>query len=384
MTQLHINPVHGVAGDMLLGALLGAGAEEERVRSDLVSLGLDGWSLEVETTRRAGLAATSAVIDVDAASQPPRSWRTIDDLLAASSLEEGVCSGARSTFERLAKAEAQCHGVAPSEVHFHEVGALDAIVDIVGVHSAVRSLGPSVISSGPVGLGHGTVDTAHGELALPAPATANLLVGAPIRGLDVGHETATPTGAALLATLVKRWGSLPNGRLRVVGYGAGTWDPESHANVVSVSLIDGDEAIGHDTIVELESNLDDVTPEQLGQLIEQLMVAGALDAWVVPIVMKKGRPAHLLGVLSDPDDVAELVELIAVETGTLGIRQATRTRHVLARSTAEVQVDGHVIGVKVGPYRSKPEHDDVVAVAAKTGRSVNSVRAEALRKLDNN
>jgi uncharacterized protein (TIGR00299 family) protein len=382
MTQLHINPVHGVAGDMLLGALVAAGADETRIRDDLGALDLEGWSLTIETTRRAGLVATSALVEVDTECQPVRSWRTIDDLLAESRVDETVCRGARATFARLAEVEARCHGVAVSEVHFHEVGALDAIIDIVGVHSAVCSLSPGLISSGPVGLGHGTVQTDHGTMALPAPATADLLVDAPIVGLDVQRETATPTGAALLSSLVTRWGPLPSGRLRSVGYGAGTWDPSSHANVVSVSLVDNGEPIGQDTVVELESNLDDVTPEQLGQLIEQLIDAGALDAWITPVVMKKGRPAHMLGVLAHPDDVARFVELIAAETGTLGVRQMTRTRHVMPRSTAEVHVEGELVRVKVGPHRAKPEHDDVVSVAAKTGRSIASVTAEALRKLD--
>jgi pyridinium-3,5-bisthiocarboxylic acid mononucleotide nickel chelatase len=236
---------------------------------------------------------------------------------------------------------------------------------------------------GPVGLGHGTVRGAHGVLPLPAPATASLLVGAPVRPIDVAMETCTPTGAALLAT-IGSWGPMPAGTLRATARGAGGRNPDSHPNVVSAHLLDepthSAATSGLVTAVLLTTNLDDVTPEVLAHASQRLLDAGADDVWVTPITMKKSRPAFELSVLAAPHRSAELRAMISAETGTLGIRESIVTKHVAERHLDTVDIDGHTIRVKVGPHGAKPEHDDLVGVSLATGRPLRELAPEVLRR----
>jgi hypothetical protein len=386
--RLWCNPSLGVAGDMLLAALVDLGADDAFVRGQLARLGLDGWSLTIEPTTRRGLVATRAVVDAELHDHH-RPWSQIDALLASTELHDDVATGARRTFRALGEAEARVHGIDIDQVHFHEVGAVDAIVDIVGAWAALVSLDVDEVVSAPVGLGSGTATMAHGTVPVPAPAVLELLVGAPTTPVDVSAETATPTGVALLVTMVDRWGPPPAGTVRSSGRGAGTWDPTTHPNVVSAVLFDSepsvhdDETTGsrvvHATV--LETNLDDVTPEVLAQVVEYALALGADDAWVTPAVMKKGRAGHVLSVLCRPELSDRMRALLAVETGTLGMRERTVAKHELPRRVEVVELDGCSIRVKLGPHGAKAEHDDVVAAAQRLGRPVREVARAALQLL---
>lgn len=377
--QLWCNPSLGVAGDMLLGALLAVGADEGFVRDQLGALDLPGWRMEVTGTTRRGLVATSVRVDAPDHDHH-RPWSHIDAMLATAGLHPDVRDGARRTFRSLGEAEATVHGIDLDQVHFHEVGAVDAIVDIVGAWAALVSLGVDRVVSAPVGLGSGTATMAHGRVPVPAPAVLELLVGTPCQPVDVTAETATPTGVALLVTMVDRWGPPPAGTVRATGRGAGTWDPESHPNVVTAVVVEAPQDTGVVTATLLETNVDDVTAEVLAHVVVRALELGADDAWLSPIVMKKGRPGHLLSVLCRPDRASELRQMVAVETGTLGIRERSMTKHELSRRTEVVDVDGHRVRIKVGPHGAKPEHDDVAAAAALLGQPLRNVAARAMAR----
>lgn len=386
-TVAWFDPVSGIAGDMALGALLDAGAELEFVTAQLELLSLDGWRLGTERVRRNELAATRAVVDAPEGHHHRR-WDDIRELLEATPLTQRVRQRALAVFEALAEAEGQVHGVTADEVHFHEVGALDAIVDIVGVCAALESLDVDVVCCGPVAVGKGTINAAHGVLPNPPPAVVNLLTGRRIVGVDIDMELTTPTGAAIVAALAEYFGPAPAMTLTSTGFGAGTRDTPGRPNVTGVLVGTANQtsaaqpsgqlgaamakmasADATEELVELAANLDDVSGEVLGHAIEELLAAGALDAWAIPIVMKKGRPAHTLAVLCQPEAVTLLADLTARLTGTLGLRARTVVRTALERHTSTVDVDGHTISVKHGPYRVKPEWADVVAAAEALGRT---------------
>ena len=240
MTDRHLwfDPGFGASGDMMLGALLGLGASLEAVRADLGTLDVEGWTLSVESVQRAGISATRALVETSDETHHHRSWSSIDRRLASSPLPAPVAAGSRRTFELLAQVEAEIHDIAVDTVHFHEVGAIDAIVDIVGAWSALHQLNVSQVSAGPVGVGNGVVTASHGLLPAPAPATVGLLLGASIRPLDYAAETVTPTGAALLTSMVERWGPIPGGQLVASARGAGGRNPSSHPNVLGALVVD--------------------------------------------------------------------------------------------------------------------------------------------------
>jgi uncharacterized protein (TIGR00299 family) protein len=385
---LWCNPAVGVAGDMLLGALVDLGADQARIREQLDRLGLDGWTLDCSPTTRRGLVATRVEVGTSTHDHH-RPWSRIDALLGSAGLDPVVEAGARRTFRRLGEAEAKVHGIALDEVHFHEVGALDAIVDIVGTWAALATLEVDEVHSAPIGLGAGTAAMAHGTVPVPAPATLELLVGVPCVGIDAVGETATPTGVALLTTMVERWGAITDGVVATIGRGAGHRDPDSHANVVTAVVLtvpDPDPLPASSPTVEsvesavIETNLDDVTPEVLGHVIDRVLQLGADDVWVVPVTMKKQRPAHQLRVLCRPELAERVRELIAAETGTLGLRQWQVTKHELPRRVDHVDLDGHRVAMKVGPHGAKPEHDDLVAASAALGRPVRVLATEAVAR----
>ncbi len=385
-TELWFDPTFGVSGDMLIGAFFGLGVDPDEVVAALATLGLEDWSITAGITRRCGVVASRAEVTSKTSSHG-RHWSSIDKLLAEAmlgdpGLPESVVTGARSTFRRLGEIEAAQHGVPIDEIHFHEVGAVDAILDITGAWLCWHLLGEPMVSFGPVGLGYGTVSAAHGELPIPAPATAALLQGCEIRSMDVASETVTPTGAALLTTMATRSGLMPSGVIESIARGAGGRDPEGYPNVVSAYLIASTtEAAAEDNIIEsklvLATNIDDATGEQIAHTIELLLAAGADDAWANPIVMKKGRPAVELCALTSPSDAQSLQTIMMKETGSLGVRCTPTTRHAAHRTTREVNIDGFAVRIKVGPFGEKPEHDDLVAVAKATGRSLRDIATEA-------
>ena len=390
-SALWIDPAFGASGDMLLGTLAGLLADPAASLEPLALLGLDEFGVRFEAVTRGGLSSLRAVVTTTD-THHDRRWSDIDHLLANSELAPAAVSGARRTFRALGQVESMQHGVPIDDVHFHEVGALDAIVDIVGAWLLLEALrsergGPGLtVVVGPVGLGYGTVRAAHGLLPLPAPATVALLRDRPTRPLDVEMETCTPTGAALLVTMADQWGPLPAGRLGDTARGAGGKDPVGHPNVVTAVLVElAGAAEQRDWRVEsavlLETNLDDVTPEVLAHAVERLLTLGVADAWIVPIVMKKGRPAHELRVLCDPELADRATELILLETGTLGIRRQTIAKQVARRSTTTIDLNGHKIRVKLGPHGGKAEHDDLVRVATATGVPLRQLADEARRQV---
>lgn len=371
---LWLNPATGLSGDMLLGALLGLGAPLERVRSAIESTGLRGWSLDAERVQVDGIAATKAVVTTDDDAPERHAAELID--LASRARPEPVAQLAVSALEAIARVEGRLHDRDPAEVHLHEVGGLDTIVDTVGVAAALHELSVTAVHSAPIALGSGTVRCAHGVLPAPAPATLRLLEGAAVVGADLAGETVTPTGAALVAAMGTRFTPPPAMTLDATAYGAGTKRFPQRPNVLSASL--GSSHTGSETMVVVECNVDDVTGESLGHVVERLLDAGAADAWTSPATMKKSRPAHVLHVLCAPGVEAELTEIVVAETGTLGTRRHEVQRTALPRRTTTVSVRGHRIRVKHGPHRSKPEHDDVAAAAKALGLPLRTVTDMAL------
>lgn len=382
MTVLWVDPSFGASGDMFLGALsglLGDGAAA-LLEAGLGTLDVEGYSLTSESVTRNGISAHRVGVSTER-TEHARRWSAIDTMLANAGLSERVQNGARATFRRLGVIEAAQHNVELEDVHFHEVGAIDAIVDIVGTWILFDALslhhGVDGVIAGPVGLGHGTVSAAHGTLPIPAPATAALLLGMPVRSLDTPTETCTPTGAALLAELATGVGAMPSGTLTAMARGAGGRNPNTHPNVLSAYVIGEDESAQQSIV--LATNVDDATPEVLANTITALIAAGADDAWLVPIVMKKGRAANELRVLCDSTISADLRVIMHRETGTLGIREEAVRKHVLPRRFVDVEVQGQTVAMKVGPYGAKPEHDDLVAASDQTGLPIRQLAIECHR-----
>lgn len=388
------NAQAGIAGDMAMAALVDAGADPDVVADAIAALGVDGYALMFERVQRCGVGATWAnvVVHADAETHGHSGHRPVSeimDLVTGADLPHRVRDLAASVFRRLAEAEGAVHGIDPLDVELHEVGAVDSIVDVVGACAALVSLGVDDVVCSPVALGTGSIRSAHGVLPNPAPATMALLAdaGAPTVGLDTTLETTTPTGAALVTTWANEFGAMPPLTVEAVGYGAGTADPAERANVVQVVIGRAPAADRDDSgtpVVLLEANVDDATGEVLAHAIARLLAAGAHDAWLVPIVMKKGRPAHTVSVLADPSSVNELRELLVRETGTLGVRARELRRWPQRRTMTTVDVDGHRIGVKIGTDRVKVEFDDAAEAAAALGLPVRTVidRATALARRD--
>ena len=373
------DPVSGVSGDMLLGALLELGAPLDGVREAVASTGLTGWAVRPEPVTRAGLAATHAVVTV--ADNPQRAAPELVELVARAR-PEPVAALAGRAVRALVDVEAGLHRVPPEEVHLHELGGDDTVVDTVGVAAALHLLGVTAVHSGPLALGSGTVRTRHGELPLPAPATAALLAraGAPVRPAGVAGETVTPTGIALLLAAGARFGPVPAMTVQRVGYGAGTREVAGRPNVLPALLGEHPDAGGTaERLVLLETNVDDVSGEVLGHLLARLLAAGAADAWISPIVMKKSRPAHTVHVLVEPARAWECERIVLSETGSLGLRRSPVERWALPRRTTTVDVDGHRVRLKHGPWGTKPEHDDIAAAAVALGLPLRVVAERALR-----
>jgi uncharacterized protein (TIGR00299 family) protein len=369
----------GASGDMFLGALVDAGVPLDVMQSAIDGLGVEPIRLHAEQVSRGGLGATRVHVDA-ADSGETRSWADVRRLLEQASLDEPVRERALEVFRRLAEAEASVHRVAVDDVHFHEVGALDALADVVGTVAGLQSLSLTQLVASPVSLGSGTTRGAHGPLPVPVPAVLALLAGAPVRSGAAPHEMTTPTGAALLAGSVTGWGELPPMRVSRTGMGAGGRDPAEVANVLRLVLGDPVDAAG-DALL-LETNVDDLDPRLWPAVLQRLLDVGASDAWLTPILMKKGRPAHTLSVLCT-DAVGDAVQrVVFTETSTIGVRLQHVGKRALPRSECTVDVDGQAIRVKVAVLdgtvvNTNPEYDDVVAAAQALGRPVKSVLAQA-------
>jgi pyridinium-3,5-bisthiocarboxylic acid mononucleotide nickel chelatase len=374
-----VHAFSGAAGDMLMAALFDAGADEASVRATIDVLGIDSSRLTVERTQRNGIAANQVRVNTgDDAHE--RSFTDITVMLDR--LTGRVRDRALAAFTALAETEAAIHGMSIDTIHFHEVGSLDAIVDVVGVMAALESLGIDEVSCSPIAQGIGTVRAEHGVLPNPAPAVVALLAraNAPTYGVDLPLELTTPTGAAILTTLaVGRFGPIPAMNVEHVGYGAGGRTMAERPNVVQVVVGTANTAANPAGIeaVELAANVDDVTPEVLAHTVNALLSAGAHDAWVTPIVMKKGRPAHTVHALVDLARADAIRRLLLDETGSLGVRATRIERWPQARTDDTVYVEGQPIRVKRTASRTKIEHDDAVAAAATLGWPLRDVMLAA-------
>lgn len=383
----YLDCVGGLAGDMLLAACLDAGADLELLRALPARLGLEG--VEIRTTRvlRHGVSAlhVDVVAPHDSDHHGHRSWREIREQLEAADLDEPVRALALAAFEALAVAEGKIHDVPPEEVHFHELGAVDTLVDVCGAIALLRDLGVERVVCSPLPAGRGTIRSAHGILPLPAPATLELLRGAPIEPVEIHAELVTPTGAALAATLADSFGPPPAMTLERIGYGAGTADFPERPNVVRV-LLGSDGEAGTAEAVLLETNLDDLLPELVPDAAARAFAAGALDVWTVPVQMKKGRPGLVLSALARPADEQAVARAILVETTALGVRVTRVRRHELDREERTIEVEGRQVRVKIGRLDGRivnvaPEHDDCARLAAELGIPVKSVWAKALARV---
>jgi hypothetical protein len=368
----------GIAGDMALGSLIDAGADLSEIRALLDRLDLPGWDLRIEESLRGGVACTRAIVKGD--DNVVRTHAAIAALIETAALPPRVTERALAVFRALAGAESALHRRPIDQVHFHEVGGHDAVVDVVGTVAALEVLGVDDVTASAVATGTGMVRSAHGLLPNPAPATVRLLKGVPTYGREVGVELTTPTGAALLSALCSTFGPLPDMTITGSGFGGGSGELDELPNCTQVVIgqrsDDADVGRGQEAVL-LETNLDDVTGEQLGHAAASALDAGALDAWLSAVTMKKGRPGHVLHVLADPGRVGHLRQVIQRATGTMGVRATTVERWPVARAMEHVIVDGMTVRMKVSDGRAKAEFEDVAEVAAKTGASLQDVSSRA-------
>ena len=381
MKICYLDCFSGVSGDMLLGALVDAGVDANSLKDEIAKLGLDGINLGFEPCRRASIGGTNAIVSV-AHDHSHRSLNRIAAIISESTLDSDTKDTSLRIFRRLGEVEASIHQVPVEKVHFHEVGALDAIVDIVGACIGFRLLGVEKIYSSPLNVGSGTVKAAHGVMPVPAPATTALLKNIPIYSSGPAVELTTPTGAAIVAELAVEFGSMPAMITKTVGYGAGDLDFKEHSNFVRIIV--GEDTLSQNAVeVEMiEANIDDMTPQLAGYVSERLFDAGALDVTLTPIFMKKGRPGFMISVLGTTPDREKLSDLIFSETTTLGIRSYSTTRRVLTRHWEKVMTKYGLVRVKVasenGVIRTvTPEYEDCKKIAISKGIPLKDVLQQA-------
>ena len=388
MTIAILDAFSGISGDMTLGALLEVGLSPDWLRALPDSLGLDGVTVQIQRVSRAGIGCSK--VDFDIPPQPHgRHISQIRDIVGRSNAPAGVRERADATFLAIAVAEGEVHGIAPEKVHLHEVGAVDAILDVVGAIWGFEILGVRDIYCGPIALGDGTVKAAHGELPVPAPATLKLLEGHPVRpGPEGSGELVTPTGAALVSTLSK--GPPPHQYVPLrSGFGAGTKDPRGRPNALRIVVAEDVGMGGNDVewLVHLATDIDDMDGEYVAGVAELCREAGALDVVLVPTLMKKGRPGVRIEVLARLPLADSLEMVLLSESSTLGVRRHLVHRRAVARTVRTVLVREHEVRVKVaelgnGHRRAKPEYEDVARVAAATGGHLRELYLEALREAE--
>jgi len=389
----YFDPFSGASGDMMLGALVHAGLPLNTLRAELKKLAVADYALTATQVQRGGITATKVEV------KPKRRPRAADHehrhhnlpeilhVIEHSRLPESDKRQAGAVFQRLADAEGRVHGCPPEKIHFHEVGAVDAIVDIVGSVVGLRLLGIERVVCGPIRTGMGFVTCAHGRLPVPAPATAELIKGFPTVGTDVEGELTTPTGAALLTTLADAFGPRPLMTVTAVGYGAGTATRETPPNVLRLFVGDvateAEATEESDEVLVIEANLDDITGEIIGYVLDRLFAAGALDAFLIPIHMKKNRPGVILQAIVEPGNAPAIEQIILTETSTFGIRRTRASRRKLRRESVDVETRYGKVRVKVGHMgknlvHAAPEYEDCRRAAAEAGVPLKHVYDAAL------
>jgi len=375
----------GISGDMTLGALVDAGCNLAEMEAHLRRLPMAGWKISAEKVVRRGFRATQVKVE-SSDPQRHRSLNTILQLIESAGLRGAISERASNIFRRLGEAEALVHGVAIEKVHFHEVGEVDAIVDIVGAAAGFEQLGIEEFICSPLNVGGGRVDTQHGNLPVPAPATAELLRGAPTYSNGIQRELVTPTGAAIVATVASKFGPQPEMTVAAIGLGAGSAELAEQPNVlrlfVGESAARRDDATLDEDIVVLEANLDDMSPQVYGYFAERALEAGALDVFSTPVQMKKNRPGQLVTVLCKPADREKFSDLLFRETTTLGVRQSSVNRRTLLRESIAVETSFGPIRMKIARLNGHilnvaPEYEDCQKAASERGLPLKQVLAEA-------
>lgn len=378
MKTLYLDTFSGISGDMMLGLLVDLGVDLNDIETELAKLPVSDYALKQRCERRHSIGGTRVEVRCGS-KQPARTWAQIDDMLSASTLSKSVRDRSRNIFRRLGEAEAKVHQVDLNEVHFHEVGAVDAIVDIVGSAIGLYLLEIDEVICAPLPLSTGMIRGSHGAMPLPAPATLQILRGKPVRDADSDRELVTPTGAAIAAE-ISQFGVLPELTVERTGYGVGGWDLEDRPNLLRgiIGVKSPSDGFEHDFVTVVETHIDDSTPEWLGSLLERLFIEGALDAGLTPLQMKKNRPGMRLTVICQPQDANRLAEFILCESSAIGVRMHETRRLKLRRESASLKTSIGVANVKL-IYRGKdllritPEHASCEALAQKTKRSLPDV-----------
>ncbi|HXG65575.1 MAG TPA: nickel pincer cofactor biosynthesis protein LarC [Blastocatellia bacterium] len=387
MRGVYFDCYAGVSGDMLIGALIDLGVDIDTLRQQLSSLKLSGYEIRAHRVKRSGIAATKFDVDVDPKAQPARAFAEIREIISDSALSAQVKARAIAAFARLAEAEARVHDTTVEKVHFHEVGAVDAIIDIVGAMIGFEALGVERFYSSPLRTGYGTVKAEHGLLPIPAPGTAELLKGVPVYAGELEGEFVTPTGAAIVTTLCESFGPLPPMQIDRTGYGAGSRDPEGFPN--ALRLILGDvaaqpSAAEPESVMVVETNIDDMNPQVYGFVMERAFALGALDVFMTPAQMKKDRPGVLLTALCAPDRLDSITEMLLAETSTLGVRYYQARRRVLDRVIEEVETPYGCVRIKVArdgarTLHYQPEYEDCARLAAGSQAPLIEVQQAAIQ-----
>jgi uncharacterized protein (TIGR00299 family) protein len=417
MRAVYFDCFAGVSGDMIIGAQLDLGVDLQSLKQQVSSLGLDGYQIKNRRVERSGISATKFDVEVNQAAQPARTLADIRSLIVGSSTTDYVRDQAIRVFDRLAEAEARVHGTTSEKVHFHEVGAVDSIIDIVGAMIGFELLGVERFFCSPLRLGSGSVDSQHGRLPIPAPATAELLRGAPVYAGEFEGEFVTPTGAAIVATLCEVFGPIPLMKVARVGYGAGSRDPQGFPNALRLMIGEiGEEdeltppvagamlpqqdsadvrspkagsaaqtkihATPDETIVIIETNIDDMNPQVYSFVMERAFALGALDVFMIPAQMKKDRPSVLLTVLCRLETADATIEMLLAETTTLGVRYYEAKRRVLERTIETVETLYGPVRIKVArdgarTLHFQPEYEDCARVAVSANVSLLEVHGAA-------
>lgn len=388
MQQAYLDGSSGISGDMLLGAMLDAGFDAKQLLDELKKLSLGFFKLKRTRTTRGGVAGTRFEVEITG-DHPHRNLKDIVAIIEPSSISDRVKQNALKIFRKLAEAEGKIHGKPPEEIHFHEVGAMDAIIDIVGACVGMEALEISELVCSPLNVGSGHVQAAHGSLPVPAPATAELLQGIPVYSSGVEDELVTPTGAAIISTLAASYGPLPPFKIARIGYGAGSKEFPKHPNVARLFLGERLEAVkaqpgtpGDELVSLIEANVDDMNPQLFGYFVDQALAAGALDVTCGSVQMKKNRPGLQLTVITTPDNADALAQLVFEHTTTIGVRIYEARRKVLEREHAEVETPYGKVRVKVSKREGKvlnvaPEFDDCQKLAAEKAVPLKQVLTAA-------
>jgi len=383
MKTLYFDCFAGASGDMILGALISVGVDQRALVDQLQLLGVGGWQIDFERVDRSGISATYARVQM----APEHAHRHLADILKIiydSRLSDRVKDRAARVFSCLAEAESRVHNQPIEKIHFHEVGALDAIIDVCGAAIGFELLGVEKFVSSPLRVGTGMTEMAHGRFPIPPPAVTDLLKGKPIYAGDIEGEFVTPTGAAVIATVCEEFGSMPLMKIEASGYGAGTRNPKDFPNVLRLFLgeTEAEDAAADESLLMIETNIDDMSAQLFGHVMERAFELGALDCYLTPVQMKKNRPGTLVSILCQPDEREKFLEMLFAETTTIGARSYEVQRRALARQTVTVTtqfgpIDVKVAHIKNGAVNAMPEFEQCRAAAQKAGVALREVKEAA-------